>query len=162
MKVLNLSGVDLSNDFPRGTPIETDPALGPFNHIITRDFFASADLAECLPKLKAMVENLAEGGQFHLAEPSAEWAAQEIKSARISIPVMMHIYGTRERVRRNICSLEELRDMMLMAGLTPLRAETRAYVIAKDDVGNVFNGDQHYVVGMKPFSGKEAKAWVPD
>lgn len=131
-----------------------------YNTIVTKNYIVSLPFADIPDEVQKLVDRLVPGGELHLIEPSLEWAAREILVGNIDAVRMLHIFGDEKAgFNKSGCTLQMLRDLIAGAGLVPVLAGSKAYLIAKDNVGNEYKGDQHYVVAVKPAPGEE-KAWL--
>jgi len=131
-----------------------------FNTIVTRNFVSECEFADIPDEVQKLVDMLEPGGDLHLIEPSAEWAAREILKGNVDVVRTVHLFGDKDNPRRSYCLLTMLRDLLSRMGLVHIRAGTSPYIIAKDDMDREYKGDQHYVIGMKPNPEVPDKSWV--
>lgn len=163
MNVLDLTG-RAADQFPdaqvyyEGDLLHPD-ALPPFDVIVTDRLLSVAERGG--EALQPLVERLAPGGEIHLLEPSAEWAAREILANRTTVPLDVHMHGRGDTRIQTLYTLIDLRDLLVRAGLLVGVAVTRPYPIATTEDGRAFEGDQHYLVGIKPGGALGEKQWLP-
>lgn len=156
--VLDFTGkIEPSN----GDRIDTSPQEGVlYDTIVEMNEISACEFADIPNVVQKWVDILAPGGQLHIIEPSAEWAAREILKNNVDVVRVTHLLGRVEKPFRSYCLLTMLRDLVSMMGLVPRKAGTMPYIIAKDDLGREYKGDQHYLVGEKPNPEEPSKQWV--
>lgn len=155
MRVLNLSQQDIAEQF-KGAEIHTEPDGGQYDEIYTYRNLSEEFVSDGRKVIEEWAGLLATGGAVHICEPSAEWFAREALGGRLGMPAQVQIFGYQRR-RKSVYTLEMLRDLLTLGGLTPRFAETRSYVVAQGET-DTHRADEHYLVGVK--SSGESKGWV--
>jgi len=70
--------------------------LGTFQHILASHVLEHIGRYEVLQVLTRWVDLLEEGGMLHILVPDLRWAAEEILLSPITVPVLMHLFGSQE------------------------------------------------------------------
>jgi len=131
--------------------------LGEFDVIFASHILEHLARLEVLPTLRHWAGYLRPGGALHVLAPDIMWAAEEIvRTGQVSIPVMMHIYGSQQdelETHRVGFTVALLRAAMAQAGLEVIHATVGPYqiVMNRDDgERETVEARQIYVVGRRP------------
>lgn len=127
--------------------------LGEFDAIVASHLLEHFGRTEATPLLQHWFSHLKSGGELHIMVPDLVWAAEELVKQRVTVHLLMHIYGSQggeNQYHKFGYTMLLLRDLVERAGYTVRDATTAMYGIQFPLGTEPVRARMLYVKAVKP------------